>query len=573
MSTPNLLSDSYNPQTSWSRSDIGSFRRSLSENLSCHAEDYRGLVLSFKTERPDYYQNSLEELQRLFSLSEEDMAGYDHAFYILLSSANPMSDFCGLLVTDKKLMPLLRRSIAKAAFGLTGESFDEEADEKAVDDFLADVRLKMDSSFSTMEDLIHSIQIKGKIAASKMGEGAIRTKRGEALENMNENHRDFFDGLEEIGPVLDDDQMNAIFRATREDGPQFLSTNFDTAQFGIENRALSQASDRVARLDAPDWGNFVRRMRRNVTFPLEFLRNFTARRRFHPENTTFHPNGSMAFSSLVSSCIEAGSRVLATDEEYKKMLDKERKINVEYLVKPFADVTEYRGQIEEILQLRRFDYMIVSEVSRFGTVFPLNQIHAVRRGIPEDRRPRLIVDACQSAGRIAHHLSSSQPDAVFYTTNKGGEFGESLGVVSLADDFAEQINRARIADTAKDLDDYYPGTQSHLAMARTAHAMQLADLTIPRESSGLALEPAERGRIIRPHNKEHLAHVLEVKVEGVTRKRLSEFAKECGVHISASYDNPHDDESFRVAFHPYMGNDSLKLLGWVLEHVTQKPKS
>jgi hypothetical protein len=57
----------------------------------------------------------------------------------------------------------------------------------------------------------------------------------------------------------------------------------------------------------------------------------------------------------------------------------------------------------------------------------------------------------------------------------------------------------------------------------------------------------------------------------VKRSEVCKFAKSVGVHIAENYSEPYSkDYSFRIAFHPYMGNDSLKLLGYVLAYASRK---
>ncbi len=61
--------------------------------------------------------------------------------------------------------------------------------------------------------------------------------------------------------------------------------------------------------------------------------------------------------------------------------------------------------------------------------------------------------------------------------------------------------------------------------------------------------------------------IFECEVEGVRRSDISKFAKAYGVYIADRYGDETSKSSFRIAFHPYMSNDSIKLLGYVLKNV------
>ncbi|MBU0705779.1 aminotransferase class V-fold PLP-dependent enzyme [Patescibacteria group bacterium] len=588
MSISNLLSEPFVPESLPRESDIRSLRSSISGGLSKGPENYRNLVLRYKEQHPNFYQNALEHLDEAYCLKEEDMAGYDYALYTLLSCVNSRAEFLRLLRTDDNLLPLLRRSVDRAAFKATGY----EPAKASVDVLFEAVKANLSGNFCSMINFIQPHMVQARQLIDEAFEQDIPDKRYKAVMGMESKYGEFFRNLKENRHALTDEEMANVFQARNSAGSRFLTTYFDTAQFGIQNNCLKEAADDVARFADLAWEPFVDRMRLKATLPLERIHDIFLARRFKPENATFHPNGTMAFNAFLLSCMRSGDRVLATDEEYGEMLGKMKKhgIDVEQLP-PFIDVAQYRGRIIEVLRASRFDYLLASETSRFGTVFPLAAIHEARK--IASPHTKLIIDACQSAGRVEHDMTSCHPDVVLYSTNKGAEFGQGLGVVVLAKDFVVPGRRTGLEDTG--MGDY-PGTVYHEAMARTAHAMQSEGLTSLPQLSKYVLNPKVRSeaisdtahkfvdlaahisarhkqdphdedriQIVRPYNKDKLAHVVEVKVHGVPRERLCELARPYGVHIAAYYYDAHDEESIRVAFHPFMGNESLKILGHVLD--------
>ena len=58
---------------------------------------------------------------------------------------------------------------------------------------------------------------------------------------------------------------------------------------------------------------------------------------------------------------------------------------------------------------------------------------------------------------------------------------------------------------------------------------------------------------------------FECRIKGVTLEDIQDVAESHGVTIN-DYIYPWDEgNSFRVCFHPFMGNDSVKILGYILD--------
>jgi hypothetical protein len=124
-----------------------------------------------------------------------------------------------------------------------------------------------------------------------------------------------------------------------------------------------------------------------------------------------------------------------------------------------------------------------------------------------------------------------------------------------------------------------------LAIARTAFAMDPCVFGVrtlmpdqrAREISDRAKKFSEliseinskvqnRIQILRPATThgDLYGHAVELKLHGVTRKKLCKLAESYGVFIADSYVSANDQESVRIAFHPYMNNDAIKIISCVL---------
>lgn len=591
MSTSPIFQESQDLPSPRPESDVRSLRLAVNDNLSGPGS-YKDLVLQFRREKPDIYANALEHLDEAYCLGEEDMEGYSYAFYTLLFCANGRAEFLRLLRTDDNLLPLLRKSVTKALLKVTGR----EADQSQIDFVFEKVQENLNGKFSTMRTFLQRYNLQIRNLTVKARETVIPRRRQEAVQQMDIKYKNFFEGLRQNGYALTDEEMSANFATRNSASSHYLSTYFDSAQFGIRNIHLTAAADEVAHTSDTGWDSYVEQMKFQATFNLEQIYGNQVSRRFRPDRASFHPNGTMAFNAFRMSCMRPGDRVLATSEEYVEMVNTMEKNGIEVKrISKLITAAAYREEIAELLRGSRFDYLLVSETSRFGTVFPLDQIHLARQ--VASPHTKLIIDACQSAGRVQHDLTSCRPEVVIYSTNKGSDFGQGLGVVALSSDFRIAGGRNGVRDTG--LHDY-EGTIYHEAMARTAFAMTPQDLPVSDDKAQFALSPKDRGeaiqsvasncvalireinlrytnegakgskgddriQIIHPKNTDQLAHAIELKVKGVPREKLCAMAKSFGVHIADYYYDAYDNESVRIAFHPWMGNEALKILGYVLD--------
>lgn len=594
MSTLHSLSEGQDQPPSKRESDIHSLRGNLTEKLS-GSESYKDLVLRFQHEKPELYQNALDHLEESYCLGKEDMADYSYALYTVLFCANGRAEFLRLLRTDDNLLPLLKKSVANALSKVTGK----KADEMLVDSVFSDVQANLDGKFQSMRTFIQPFLTRVRNLTEQSREKSIPKRRQEALQQMDIKYAHFFNELRCNERALTDQEMVRDFSARNSAGSRYLTTYFDTAQFGIRNNCLARAADEVAWMADEGWDSFVEQMKFRVTFPLERINGNGLARRFRPQGVSFHPNGTLAFNAFMMSCMRPGDRVLASTEEYGEMIANMEKNGIEVVkLSEFSKVSAFREEIMEVLRSSRFDYLLISEVGRLGTVFPLAEVNGARQ--LSSPRTKYVVDSCQTAGRLWHDMAACHPDALICSTNKGSDFGQGLGVVAVANDFSVPGMKTNVQDTG--LHDY-SGTIYHEAMARTGYAMMVEGLPLPEELAHYAISPKIREeairrvatncvalireinfrhgsdskeqdkiQIIHPLNCEQLGHVLELKVKGVSREELCSSAKSYGVHIADFYFDAHDDESVRIAFHPWMGNESLKILGYVLDRACEPKK-
>jgi len=66
-------------------------------------------------------------------------------------------------------------------------------------------------------------------------------------------------------------------------------------------------------------------------------------------------------------------------------------------------------------------------------------------------------------------------------------------------------------------------------------------------------------------NKNEISPIFECRIEGIPFGKVQKVARDYGVVINKYFEGWDDGNSFRICFHPFMGNDSVKILGKVLE--------
>ena len=125
------------------------------------------------------------------------------------------------------------------------------------------------------------------------------------------------------------------------------------------------------------------------------------------------PSGTEAFNLILSVTKGQGS-MMVTSEEYSTLWSGK---NVKAVVYPMGfdnDIpSEALKRLLDFLEKNEnVRYMLISDVSRFGTLYPMGLFQQAREILRSQGRPLdLIVDGAQSFGRRETDLGQIQPDA------------------------------------------------------------------------------------------------------------------------------------------------------------------
>ncbi|MBN2306561.1 hypothetical protein JXD20_01100 [Candidatus Peregrinibacteria bacterium] len=510
---------------------------------------------TLKQNFPRLYARVLDYLREKFCLAEADLSGHDDLIRLLIDSAECFERYDHLIIENTQLF---RASVKNALMNLGIDSEDEEELAENTDI----VRRNIGTTFEGVETFLEGFYPLAVVNACDQ-EMKLALREG-AVAEMDDRFGALTAHWSEQNCALSDTEMEARFIERAGIGNRFLTTYCDSAFVGLVDESLQKTVDaRLAGINRKKgWSGFVKSMKRRITHSLENIQP-GQERRFLPENCFFAENGAQAFSKFRKACIPAGSRVLVTTEEYSEIIEDMEKEGIE--------MVEFSGLEDLIQKLDRsdFDFILASEVSRLGTVHRLCDYHKVRAHLSPDTK--LIVDSCQSAGRWQHDLGACMADVVFLSTQKGSDLGNSEGVLVFSDDF----DYDGVTDP--------PGSLGHELIGRTAFALN---------PDGLAtLTPAQRAEAISDRTKKFLelvqavnvqvghriqvlspldpgtgimGHAVQLKVDGVSREDICELAESYGVYIADKQVMKEDDQSLRIAFHPYMNNQALKIIAYVL---------
>lgn len=505
---------------------------------------------------PVLYARALDYLEERFSLSEADIQGEDRLLYLLFGSAEAQLEADRLILTHAELT----RKAVKNAF----DNLDWDSGEPHFSLVVERVRELVGTTFKSLETFLEGLGMPTR-PEGFMEESGFPTTRALALEEMDDRFGAVTADWEENDCALDDEQLAEHFVGPKLDLRKYLSTYFDSARNGLVDIRLQPRIEGFSR--SAEYEDLLKRMKMRIAGSLEITRT-GERRRFLPENVFFRANGTQAFKALRKACMSRGQRVLATSQEYYKIIRK--------LVAKGIEVTPFSSTDELICHLHdsSFDYILASEVSRYGTVNPLHLYDEARRLLSPSTK--LIVDACQSAGRWEHDMGRCHADAVILSPQKGSDMGMGMGVVAVADDFEhrklkdmggslppEDIVRTAFAINPDGWDALSP---SQRAQANSANARRFLELL-----SVVNATVGNRIHVLNPtdFSSDILGHAVELEVEGVSRKKICKRALAHGVYLSPKRTSPTCGQSVRVAFHPYMNNDALKILAYVLLKVCE----
>lgn len=561
----------------------------------------------------------------------------------------------------ENVMPVLPEDPVAEAVSHHAKACELEIPADHLADIIHDVRAQVQAGLSIDEALQANDALgfyADRVLLSRYSE-LIRINREEAVTSIDADHADLVSRWTDNPHALSDETMAEHFKGPLTD-TRFLTTYFDSAQFGLQNQLLVQAIERKSRRQ-PDFAAFAADCKRSV------MRSLHLEGRFRPDNLFFTKNGTHAFRLFCNTFLKPGDTVLATSEEYSEILRMMEARGVRVVtLPPFTDPSAYAETIARELEAGHVDYILTSAVSRRGTVFPLDLFAAARdRARAAGQSTQLIVDACQSFGRVDSDFSVLRPDVLIASSQKGSDFAGPAGMLALSDTFADHssISSCAVVLSAKRLElankeaalsaqasspnaddhevkivirelelavfrlrvdigklelmeksSFRPeeidliaedmGTLSKTDMARFAFGANPARLGRPMTADGrrlpadMTMPVSERAKtnhalacrfatLVAAINRRHggriellypaavyfpdgsvdpsrVSFLFECRVRGLTRAQVQQVAQKYGVTLRHYFDEADPGHSFRVAFHPFMSNDSVKILGAVL---------
>jgi selenocysteine lyase/cysteine desulfurase len=498
-------------------------------------------------------------LERRYHLSVDDLRSHAPEFTDQKLDEQRLHQL--ILGNEPLLILSIRNSIAALGYDETEfDTYELSVLARFARDRLSSVFCDMLTALETDDSLHSLVELRSKTINE-----FIDAEREFALNDFSYRHSDLVSQFSDTPFARTDEEMHSDFYVRSFDGNRYLTTYFDTAQFGLNSRSMDKRAERLASGSKRDWPQFVQRMKRRMVSRFE-PDTPQSEKRFVPERCFIAAqNGSEAFRKFCEVNIHPGQVVAAAEGEYSDFVKTLKEHWARVVILPSSSSEQFTESLNDLFETEEVAYVLASEVGRKGEVTPLKAIHESRSTYSPNTK--LIVDACQSAGRYVQKFDECQADIAVFSSHKGSDFSTSVGVVALAKDFEGQ-----------DLEDYR-GTEDEVAIASTAMALdphqgpsteerQTILGNLARNTMSLVHEVNQgngnRIQILSPSDSK-LAHCLELEIEGVSRQTVHEIAKSYGVHIASSYTDPSSENSFRLAFHPYMGKTSLVLLGAVLE--------
>ena len=542
--------------------DLESAPRTQSESDQV---SYVELLAEFKADHPKDFQNLMTHLSEVFELSESDLVGHEKTLYLLLQIPKA-KDLDQALLAETSLARVSVKNVMKKRRWRKVDISDEDAD-----GVLVTIRARQNETFDSMMSQIERIYAPLFEIESEHMSLQAKIHRKDALRKI---HAKYELDWRENEHAMADDEMTKHFRTEAEISDAHLTTYFGSAYKGLINKRLVERLDELAK-GSDRWPDFSKDVLLKIANALEPDYAPLRGRRFPLNNLFFYRNCSRAFEAFVDAHMDERTRVLTTDEEYSGMTDYMREQRVEVVkLEGYKRKAELLSLLSDKLRTGTpFDYLMFCEVSRLGTVYPLSDIDCVRRSVEPKRRPKLIVDAAQSAGRWPHDMGSCAADAVVLSTSKGAQCGTGGGVLAVTDDLrsskfesgGSEYSLVHIASALNPTGLQSGEGEPHIL---EPHQAKEANALLAENFHALVGKISEQnpGRIeiLRKLEDAPYAHALELKIKGVTQEKLSQLAKLWGVYIQEDHGSD-DPEKIRIAFHPFMSNEALMILGYVIE--------
>lgn len=523
------------------------------------------------------------------------------------------------ILVDRSLHSLLLKGIINQ---LIEWNFDEGEAEILASEQLKRVRVAMkEDEEINLARVIHRKKSRIKVALSKPHKiNMIDPKREKALDEMQ---RDF--------PFLFEEQIMGLSAAEmREHFIQedlgadanevlFLPTYFNSASFGIQHRGMIEAVVKLAtspehlanRLNGTRFPGmskheaFITACKLGTLQCLEPSKGRQTPHQFTPENVFCDENGMKAFVRFVKAYIKKNDRILITPEIYygmeEKLIEGVGEGNLVFLPKLSDDSQRDQAMITQLLRDEKITTMVVEEMTRRGTVFPLRAFAEARDSLrQEGQRICLVIDGCQAFGRKQTDLRVSRPDAYFASCKKGSDLGGLIATLMLSSDFiadphfGKKITHDGGTDKKHKMTQYYFAAKPEVAQKYNANLQSDHVLSVQEREYKLQELSAQFVRLVdaidnereiihlpypahsyRDSDKEPIAEQLTgifvCEIEGITASQVSDIAKGYGVTIDTGFEGSSSDSTstFRIAFHPHMGTESVALLGHVLRQAIE----
>jgi selenocysteine lyase/cysteine desulfurase len=357
---------------------------------------------------------------------------------------------------------------------------------------------------------------------------------------------------------------------------KYLSTYFDSAAFGIINKKLVQQAEMRGQKAYLDFPTHVSGRKKTI---LDYYDRSQTDEHYGKDGIFFFSSASSAFQAYADQYLNKGDIVVTTSEEYqgiKKMLKSK---NVKIISIPVcSNNDEYTERLRVVLKDKDVKAVMISEISRRGTIFPLDRF---RKEIDNaSPNTQFIVDGTQATGRKHTDFSKFKPDAYFASCQKGSDLGGPVGLLILSNEFIKN-NGAKIESPE--------GTEDTIAIEKMTMACDKETID-EREKRLKSLSrkfveivEAINGKngnkihILRPledtlSDDENLSGIFEIEIDGKSRFEVNKSCRDYGVFIANQYYDPlKEKNSFRIAFHPYMNDDSVKILAYILDELTKLP--
>jgi len=471
--------------------------------------------------------------------------------------------------------------------------------------------LRQDSRF------IESMRV-GKMSAIHPDE-AIRLHRRIAIGQSQKKYPELFEkGPESSVPTPASRERFVLPPSITNGSPHDVLTYFDHAQLGLVDLELQDKAKLFKESQ-----NFVQLKSDTQREILNLLEPQTeaCEHLYGPENIFFDGDGGTgAFILWASAYLEPGDTVIHTSEEYDgflSVLDAFKAYSIS--LDPFASgktEADFRKALEdkiiEALESRdpsKSTYILVSEVTRRGTFFPLSVVRELRDQYA-DQNVFFILDGCQAFGRRKTDLSQERCDLYLASLGKTANLGPG-GLLMLSNDYAQKKNKTRIDESTLHRAQEYkkhkitkPGTENDDCIARFFAAART--LSTP-DSSGLFKTAEERAsalydlssKFVRfaeqlgperlkiifpihdyqvrrsssdPFKEDQLFGIFECEIPGVSREKVHQFAMRFGAFIAPRYEGANNENVFRISFDPsYTTHEDLAILFYVLENCQSEP--